>query len=74
MLKKGVNLVNITLNGKQTEIEKPITLMELLELKGIEHEKAIVEYNYNILMREDWKNTVLKDNDNIEVLRFVGGG
>lgn len=66
--------MNITLNGKKTELEKSVTLIELLELKGIEHEKVIVEYNYDILMRDDWRSTVLKENDNIEVLRFVGGG
>lgn len=66
--------MNITLNGKKAEFEKPVTLIELLELKGLEQEKVIIEYNYDILMRDDWKTTVLKENDNIEVLRFVGGG
>ncbi|HOP99280.1 sulfur carrier protein ThiS [Acetivibrio clariflavus] len=66
--------MNIILNGKNTELEKPVTLLELLELKGIDHEKVIIEYNYDILMRDDWNKTVLKENDNVEVLRFVGGG
>lgn len=66
--------MNIILNGKKIELEKPMTIIELLELKGIEHEKVIIEYNYDILMREDWKNTILKEEDVIEVLRFVGGG
>lgn len=66
--------MNIILNGQKTELEKPISLVELLESKGIEHDKVIVEYNYDILMRDAWSNTVLKENDNIEVLRFVGGG
>jgi len=66
--------LNITLNGKKMEVEKPITLIELLELKGIEHEKVIVEYNYDILVRDDWNSTILDDNDNVEVLKFVGGG
>ncbi|AEV69117.1 sulfur carrier protein ThiS [Acetivibrio clariflavus] len=66
--------MNIILNGKNTELEKPVTLLELLELKWIDHEKVIIEYNYDILMRDDWNKTVLKENDNVEVLRFVGGG
>ena len=66
--------MNIILNGQKTELEKPISLVELLESKGIEHDKVIVEYNFDILMRDAWSNTVLKENDNIEVLRFVGGG
>ncbi len=71
---REVRLLNITLNGSSVEIEKQVTLIELLESKGIEHEKVIVEYNYDIIMRDDWNNTVLKEDDNIEVLRFVGGG
>jgi len=74
VFKKGVRSLNIILNGKKTEIEKPVTIMELLESKGIDHEKVIIEYNYDILIRDDWSKTVLKENDVIEVLRFVGGG
>lgn len=70
----GVRLMNIILNGKKTELEKSVTLIELLESKGIEPERVIVEYNFDILMRDDWKNTVLKEDDNVEVLKFVGGG
>ena len=66
--------MNIILNGKKTELEKTVTLIELLESKGIEPERVIVEYNFDILMRDDWINTVLKENDNVEVLKFVGGG
>ncbi|OPZ89503.1 MAG: sulfur carrier protein ThiS [Firmicutes bacterium ADurb.Bin419] len=66
--------MNITLNGKRTELEKAITVAELLELKKMELERVIVEYNYDILVKDDWKATLLNEGDNIEVLKFVGGG
>ncbi len=66
--------MNIILNGKKTELEVAMTVAELLEFKGIELERVIVEYNYDILVKDDWKTTLLNEDDNVEVLRFVGGG
>lgn len=67
-------MLNIILNGKKTELEVAMTVAELLEFKGIELERVIVEYNYDILVKDDWKTTLLNEDDNVEVLRFVGGG
>lgn len=66
--------MNIILNGKKTELDKAMTVAELLEIKSIDLERVIVEYNYDILVKDDWKITLLNEDDNIEVLRFVGGG
>lgn len=66
--------MNVILNGKKTEIEEGMTVAQLLELKGIELDKVIVEYNYDILVKDDWKATLLNEDDNVEVLKFVGGG
>lgn len=66
--------MNIILNGKKTEIEKAMTLVELLEFKNIETDRVIVEYNFEVLMKKDLESAVLKENDNVEVLKFVGGG
>jgi sulfur carrier protein len=70
----GVRLLNIFLNGKKTELEKAMTLVDLLEFKNIETDRVIVEYNFGVLMKNEWESTVLKEDDNIEVLKFVGGG
>ena len=66
--------MQITLNGKKLEVEQGTKLLELLEQKGLEPERVVIEYNYDILKKENWESTVLKENDNLEVLRFVGGG
>ncbi|WP_373463297.1 sulfur carrier protein ThiS [Herbivorax sp. ANBcel31] len=69
----GDNLV-ISLNGKKIEIEEGITLKELINKKGLEPDRIVVEYNYQVLNQCEWEKTILKENDNLEVLRFVGGG
>jgi sulfur carrier protein len=30
--------------------------------------------NLNVIKKENWNTYELKDNDNVELLRFVGGG
>ncbi len=64
----------ILLNGKKTEIREEKTLKELINEKGLEPDRIVVEYNYQVLKQEEWEKTILKENDNLEVLRFVGGG
>ncbi|NLK62030.1 MAG: sulfur carrier protein ThiS [Fusobacteria bacterium] len=64
----------VTINGL---IEKNVigkTIEELINMKKLEKKSLIVEYNYNILKKENWDSTIIDDKDNIELLNFVGGG
>ncbi|MFA5160335.1 MAG: sulfur carrier protein ThiS [Candidatus Omnitrophota bacterium] len=62
------------LNGKQESIEKPLSLDALIAAKGLCPEKIVVEHNFSIISKEDWPKIMLKDQDMIEVISFVGGG
>ncbi|WHH60696.1 sulfur carrier protein ThiS [Petroclostridium sp. X23] len=66
--------MEITLNGKKEVLDKEMTLLELIEYKGLNPISVVVEYNANIVKKEEWDNISLKENDTLEVLRFVGGG
>ena len=66
--------MQIVLNGKETEIEGKMKITEFLKLKDLSPDRIVVEYNYEILKKEDWDKVTLKENDNLEVLSFVGGG
>ncbi|TYQ18393.1 UNVERIFIED_CONTAM: sulfur carrier protein [Acetivibrio alkalicellulosi] len=66
--------MEISLNGKKTDIDEGLSLIELIEQKGLEPERIVVEYNHQVLSKEHWDKTILKEGDNLEVLRFVGGG
>lgn len=69
-----MNTLNITVNGKKEKIEKDISLLRFLQQKGIDLDTVVVEYNYEVVKKEEWDGIILKENDNLEVLRFVGGG
>lgn len=70
---RGSNM-NLILNGEEIDVENGLNVLELLKVKGIQPEKVIVELNHKILKTEELKKTLLKENDRLEVLRFVGGG
>lgn len=61
------------INGIEENIEG-ISIIQLIENRKIEKNSLIVEYNYEVLKNEKWESTIIKDNDNIELLSFVGGG
>jgi len=33
-----------------------------------------VELNHQVVRRNEWPNTILKDGDRVEIVNFVGGG
>lgn len=64
----------IFLNGKEEEIRDGTTLSDFIRDKRLEPDRIVVEYNMQVSKKEDWDRVVLKENDRLEVLRFVGGG
>jgi sulfur carrier protein len=66
--------VKIVLNGKDETLLQPMTIKELIEVKGGEPDRVVVELNLEIIGKEAWADIVLKDGDRMEILRFVGGG
>ncbi len=66
--------MKIILNGKEEILEGPRNITGLLEQKKINPDTIVVEHNMEIIPKENYSKTVLKENDNIEILKLVGGG
>jgi sulfur carrier protein len=66
--------MNITINGQVREFREGLTVAALLEAFDLATERVAVEWNGEIVSREDFANHVLRDGDVIEIVRFVGGG
>lgn len=64
----------IKVNGKETMLDKAMSISEFLEAKSLDPASVVIEYNYEILKNDKWADITLKNNDNLEILRFVGGG
>tara|TARA_B100001094_G_C17908414_1_gene659996 strand:- start:403 stop:612 length:210 start_codon:yes stop_codon:yes gene_type:complete len=68
--------MNIKVNGEDTNLEKSdVSVTELLKIKDVKMPDMVsVEYNGEILDREAFETTLVKDGDQLEFLYFMGGG
>lgn len=64
----------IRINGKEEAAAKPGSLADLICAKGLVPEHIVVEHNFRIASADEWPGITLKENDNIEIISFVGGG
>jgi len=62
-------------NGKELSLnQKEMNLQELLDNLLLNKEKVVVELDGEIITKEDFFTTKLKESNIIEVISFVGGG
>lgn len=66
--------ITIYLNGKKEEFEENISISKLLEAKKIRPEVVTVELNDNIIERDKYQVTLLKGDDRLEFVYYMGGG
>ena len=71
-LRKGVFM--ITINGKSIGLSENITVSEYLKQNQYRPERIAIELNGSILPKSAYDSTVLKDEDVMEIVSFVGGG
>lgn len=65
----------ITVNGKtNTAAHAGQSILELLSLLEVQTACVVVERNGTIVTRETYDSLLLEDQDDIEVISFVGGG
>lgn len=64
----------IRINGKEAMEAEGRTVMEYMEEHGIRNEYVAVEWNMQILSKEEYKTRLVEDGDVIEIVSFVGGG
>ena len=66
--------MRIHVNGESRELSEGLLLSELLDLLELPVQRIAVELNREVVRRADWNKTVLKNDDRIEIVHFVGGG
>ena len=66
--------MRILINGEGKECEEGISLSALIELLELPPQRIAVELNGEVVRRADWKSTILKNEDRLEIVHFVGGG
>ncbi len=71
---KKINKIKIKINGKFIKISDKITLLNLIKKLKIPVKKVAIEHNQVIVNKRSLGKIILKKNDKIEVVHFIGGG
>ena len=66
--------MQITVNGKMREVAGTPTLLEYLQSFGLNPTLVAVEYNAEIIRKEQFAERILQPGDQLEIIHMVGGG
>ena len=61
-------------NGKKTLIDSSSNIDNLVKQFNIKLNNVAIEYNNEIIDKKKIKKIMLNNNDNIEIVHFIGGG
>ena len=66
--------IQIHLNGDPCPLPAPLTVQTLLGVLSLDARAVAVELNRSVVRRAAYDDTVVNDNDEVEIVAFVGGG
>ena len=66
--------MRIQINGEPREIADETTLAQLVSLLQLKPEQIAIELNRRVVRRTDWSKALLREDDRLEIVHFVGGG
>lgn len=64
----------VIVNGKEIEFKENTTIIDLLNQYNLKKDRVVVEINLNIVEEDDYNSYLLKEEDRVELISFVGGG
>ena len=70
----SIKNINIYVNGKLKNIKDEQSVLSLLQLLNLNRNNIAVEINREIISKSDYNIYIIKENDKIEIVNFIGGG
>lgn len=67
-------MITIILNGNDKQLDSSTNITQLLTNLDLSEKRLAVELNQQIVPRSDFANTVLNDQDQVEIVQAIGGG
>ena len=67
-------MAKIQLNGKKISINSKFSVKDLIKKYRLKEKKIAIEVNGIILPKQNYSKKKLKNNDKVEVVKFIGGG
>jgi sulfur carrier protein len=67
-------MIQITVNGKEVQVQAPMTVEQLLDTVDVPPNYLAVEVNSEVVPREKYTEVTVRAGDDVEVVTLVGGG
>ena len=71
---KKIKKIKIKLNGKVRSVYNNYSVLDLVKNLKISLKKVAIELNQEIIDKKKINRIILKNNDKIEIVHFIGGG
>lgn len=65
---------SVTVNGDERRLQCSISVWEFLETLELNPKKVAVERNMEIVPKSTFRDVLLQDGDQLEIVHFIGGG
>jgi thiamine biosynthesis protein ThiS len=66
--------MKVFVNGDEKDFGAGVSIADLIEQLDLPVARIAIELNREVVRRSEWGSTMLKDEDRIEIVHFVGGG
>jgi thiamine biosynthesis protein ThiS len=66
--------MRVLVNGDEADVQGAGNIAELVEKYQMPPQSVLIEHNGTALHPREWRQRILKDGDQIEIVRVVAGG
>ena len=66
--------MKVVVNGEEREVPGSMNIVELLVHLGVDQRFGAVEVNREVVPKSEHPRHALHEGDQVEIIRFVGGG
>jgi len=71
---KKIKKIKIKVNGKVQTLQDKTNMFKLVNILKIPIKKVAIELNQEIIDKKKLNKIILKNNDSVEIVHFIGGG
>ena len=74
MDEENPQMIEVAINGEKKQAPAGLTVAGLLENLNVKKATVVVEHNRVVLKQSELDEVAVKAGDELEIVRFVGGG
>lgn len=71
---QGVSKMKCIINGDLFTFEHEDSITNILKSLELDPQRVVVEHNQSLIKQDDFDNQIVREDDRLELLEFVGGG